>query len=187
MYYSTTRSELPWFKYYNICYRCRDEISVWRNTQSQIVSDKKVCSITYSLKSHLCAFRNADVPLNNKCFQDLWIDMHHERLILHNEDIYIYIYIYIYIIYSSLRFDHITSLAEGTGTDWLQTRRTVFQYVHGSAPPYLVNELSRPTDSQARCRLRSASSSILVVRRFVDCTTQGYKHYLLSSMRLHGS
>jgi len=41
----------------------------------------------------------------------------------------------------------------------------VFKCVHGSAPPYLAEELGRPADSLARCKLRSASSSILAVRR----------------------
>ena len=36
---------------------------------------------------------------------------------------------------------------------------------NGDVPPYLADELSRPADSQARCRFRSASSHIRVVRR----------------------
>jgi len=38
----------------------------------------------------------------------------------------------------------------------------VFKCVHGFAPPYLADELCRPADFQARFRLRSATSSILV-------------------------
>ena len=41
----------------------------------------------------------------------------------------------------------------------------MFKCVHGSASPYLADELSHPADSQARCRLRSALSHILVVHR----------------------
>jgi len=41
----------------------------------------------------------------------------------------------------------------------------VFKCVHGSASPYLVGESSHPADSKARCRLRSTSLSIMVVRR----------------------
>jgi len=39
----------------------------------------------------------------------------------------------------------------------------VCKSMHGTAPPYLADELSRSADLQARCRLRSESSSSLVV------------------------
>jgi len=52
----------------------------------------------------------------------------------------------------------------------------VFKCVHGSAPPYLTDELSCPADSLARCRLHSASSSILVVRR-TRLTTVGDDYF----------
>jgi len=75
------------------------------------------------------------------------------------------------LIYSSLRYDHITPLLRRL--HWLKAKERsdfkltvlVFKCVHGSASPYLANELSRQADSLARCRLRSALSSILVVRR----------------------
>jgi len=75
------------------------------------------------------------------------------------------------LIYSSSRFDHITLLLRQL--HWLKAKARidfklavlVFKCAHGSAPPYLVDELSRPADPLARCRLRSAWSSILVVRR----------------------
>jgi len=75
------------------------------------------------------------------------------------------------LIYSSSRFGHITPLLRQL--HWLKAKERidfkltvlVFKCVDGSAPPYLADELSRPADSLARCRLRSASSSILVVRR----------------------
>jgi len=40
-----------------------------------------------------------------------------------------------------------------------------FSCVHVCAPPYLVDELSRLADSQARCKLWSASSVLLVICR----------------------
>jgi len=75
------------------------------------------------------------------------------------------------LIYSSSRFDHITPLLRQL--HWLKAKKQidfklavlVFKCVNGSAPPYLADELSRPAFSQARCRLRSASSSVLEVRR----------------------
>jgi len=86
------------------------------------------------------------------------------------------------LIYSSSRFDHITALLRQL--HWLKAKeRTdfklavlVFKCVHGSAPPYLADELSRPADSLALCRLRSASSSILVVRR-TRLTTVGDRSF----------
>jgi len=55
-----------------------------------------------------------------------------------------------------------TSLAEGKGTDWSQKRRTCVQMCPYVCASYTspMNELRRPADSQARWRLRSASSSI---------------------------
>jgi len=74
------------------------------------------------------------------------------------------------LISSLSRFDHITSLLRQL--HWLKTKERigfklaerVFKCIHRSSPPYLADELSRPVDSLARCRLRSVSSSILVVR-----------------------
>jgi len=86
------------------------------------------------------------------------------------------------LIYSSSRFDHITPLLRQLR--WLKAKERidfklavlVFKCVHGSAPPYLADELSRPADSQTQCRLRSASSSILVVRR-TRLTTVGVRSF----------
>ena len=41
----------------------------------------------------------------------------------------------------------------------------VYKYFHGSAPSFLVNELCQVTDVKTRQRLRSASSSSLIVSR----------------------
>jgi len=68
------------------------------------------------------------------------------------------------LIYSSSRFDHITPLLRQL--HWLKAKGQIdfklsvllFKCVHGSAPPHLADELSRPAaDSLAPCRLRSAS------------------------------
>jgi len=59
----------------------------------------------------------------------------------------------------------------------------VFKCVHWSAPPYLADELSRPADSLARCRLRMASSSILVVRR-TRLTTVGDRSFPVAASRV---
>jgi len=86
------------------------------------------------------------------------------------------------LIYSSSRFDHITPLIRQL--HWLKAKEQIdfklallmFKCVHWSAPPYLADELNRPADSQARCRLRSASSSTLVVRR-TGLTTVGNRSF----------
>jgi len=77
------------------------------------------------------------------------------------------------LVYSSSRCGHITPLLRQL--HWLKAKERidfkfavlVYKYMHGTAPPYLADELSRSVHSQARCRLRSASSSSssLVVRR----------------------
>jgi len=91
-------------------------------------------------------------------------------------------------IYLSSRFDHIILLLRQL--HWLKAKERmnfklavlVFNCVHGSAPPYLADELSRSADSLARCRLRSASSSILVVRR-TRLTTVGDRSFPVAASR----
>jgi len=75
------------------------------------------------------------------------------------------------LVYSSSRCGHITLLLRQL--HWLKAKDRidfklavlVYKCMHGTAPPYLANDLSRSADLQASCRLRSASSSSLVVRR----------------------
>jgi len=91
------------------------------------------------------------------------------------------------LIYSSSRFNHITPLLRQL--HWLKEKERidyklavlVFKWVHGSAPPYIANE--RPADFQALCRLRSASSSILVVRR-TRHTTVGDRSFPVVASRV---
>jgi len=88
-----------------------------------------------------------------------------------------------------IRDDHITPLLRQL--HWLKAKERidfelavlVFKCVHGSAPPYLADELSRPADSLARCRLRSTSSSILVVRR-TRITTVGDRSFPVAASRV---
>ena len=99
-----------------------------------------------------------------------------------------------WLIYSSSRFEHILHSSVNS-TGWRRRREKakeridfklavlVFKCVHGSAPPYLTDELSRPADSQARCRLRSASSHILVVRR-TNLTTVGDRSFPVAASRV---
>ena len=93
------------------------------------------------------------------------------------------------LIHSSSRFEHITPLLRQLHRLKAKQRIEfklavlVFKCVHGSAPPYLADELSRPADSQARCRLRSASSHILVVRR-TRLTTVGDRSFPVAASRI---
>jgi len=45
----------------------------------------------------------------------------------------------------------------------------VYKCRQGVAPPYLADELCQPADTEARCCLRSASTSSLIVRRIRGC------------------
>jgi len=70
------------------------------------------------------------------------------------------------LVYSSSRFGHITPLL--SQLHWLKVKERidfefavfVYKCMHRTAPPYLANELA---DLQARCRLRSTSSSSLLI------------------------
>jgi len=86
------------------------------------------------------------------------------------------------LIYSSSRFDHITPPCRQL--HWLKAKERIdFKLtvlLFKCVPPYLANELSRPADSLARCRLRSASSSILVVRQ-TRLTSVGDRSFLVAA------
>ena len=74
-------------------------------------------------------------------------------------------------IYSTSRYDHISPLL--SQLHWLKARERidfklavlVFKCLNGTAPAYLAEELSHSSDFVNRRRLRSASSSGLIVRR----------------------
>jgi len=75
------------------------------------------------------------------------------------------------LIFSSLRFQHITPLLRQLL--WLKAPERiafkqsvlVYKCLHGSAPAYLIDELCQVADVEARQRLRSSSSSIFII----DC------------------
>jgi len=76
-----------------------------------------------------------------------------------------------WLVFSSWRYKHITPLLHQL--HWLKAvERTdyklallVYKCWQGVAPPYLTDELCQQADTEARCRLRSASASSLIVRR----------------------
>lgn len=73
------------------------------------------------------------------------------------------------LICSSRKYDHITPLL--SELHWLKMQQRieyklgvlVYRCLHGLAPPYLANSLQRVSDLDSRRRLRSASTSALVV------------------------
>jgi len=75
------------------------------------------------------------------------------------------------LVYSSPSCGHITlllrQLHQLKAKERIDFKLTLLVYkgMHGTAPPYLTDELSQSADSQGRCRLRSAPSSSLAVRR----------------------
>ena len=93
------------------------------------------------------------------------------------------------LVYSSSMFSHITSLLRQL--HWLKAKQRieikvavlVYKCLQGSAPHYLADELCRTADIQGRSRLRSASSSQLVVRQ-TRRTTLGNRSFLVAGQRL---
>ena len=75
------------------------------------------------------------------------------------------------LVFSSSKCAHITPLLRQL--HWLRAPERidfklavlVYNCLHGTAPSYLVDDLRRTTDLQARRHLRSASLSSLIVRR----------------------
>ena len=75
------------------------------------------------------------------------------------------------LVYSSRKFDHVTSLLRQL--HWLKVPERidyklavlVYKCQHGSASPYLADEVCRPADIEGRRCLPSASSPSLIVRR----------------------
>jgi len=75
------------------------------------------------------------------------------------------------LVFSALRYDRITPLL--TQLHWLKVPEgiefklavLVYKCLHQTAPPYLAEELHQSSGDEARQRLRSASTSSLVVPR----------------------
>jgi len=90
------------------------------------------------------------------------------------------------VVYSSSKCVPITPLLRQL--HWLKAKERidikltvlVYKYKHGTASTYLADELSRSTDSQARCRLCLALSSSLVVRR-THLSTVGDRSFLVTA------
>ena len=76
-----------------------------------------------------------------------------------------------WLVFPSSRYNPITPLLHEL--HWLKAAEKidyklallVYKCRQGAAPSYLADELCEPADFAARCRLRSASSSSLVIRR----------------------
>ena len=76
-----------------------------------------------------------------------------------------------WLVFSLSRYDHITPLVRQL--HWLKAGERmdfklallIYTCQHGAALSYLADELSQPTDFEARRRLPSASSPSLIVRR----------------------
>jgi len=75
------------------------------------------------------------------------------------------------LVFSSSRFEHITPLLHQL--HWLKAQERiqfklavlVYKCLHGAAPAYLADDLHQPAELEARRRLRSASTSSLLIRR----------------------
>jgi len=86
------------------------------------------------------------------------------------------------LIFSSSKFQHITPLLHQL--HWLKApERIAFKYavlaytrLHGPAPAYYIDELCQVADVEARQRLRSSSSSSLIVSR-TRLSTAGFPSF----------
>ena len=93
------------------------------------------------------------------------------------------------LIFSSSKFQHITPLLHQL--HWLKAPERiafkqsvlVYKCLHGSAPAYLTDELCQVADVEARQRLRSSSSSSLIVSR-TRLLTVGDRAFLVAAARV---
>ena len=93
------------------------------------------------------------------------------------------------LVFSSSRFDHIAPLLHQL--HWLKAAERidykiallVYKCLHGAAPSYLADELCQPADLHERRRLRSASSSSLIVRR-TRLSTVGDRAFPVAAARV---
>jgi len=93
------------------------------------------------------------------------------------------------LVFSASRYDHITPLLRQL--HWLKAPERVefklavlvYKYRQRTAPSYLFKELCQPADFEARRRLRSASSSSLVVRR-TRLSTVGDRAFPVAAARI---
>ena len=90
------------------------------------------------------------------------------------------------LIFSYSRFDHITPLLRQLYALAFKCAVLVYKCLHGSAPSYLVDELCQVADVEARQRLRSASSSSLIVGR-TRLSTVGDRAFSVAAARIWNS
>jgi len=96
------------------------------------------------------------------------------------------------LVFSSSKYDHITPLLRQL--HWLRAPERIefkiavlaYKCLHGTAPSYLVDELHRASDVEARRRLRSSSSSSLLVRR-TRLSTVGDRAFPVAASRTWNS
>ena len=89
-------------------------------------------------------------------------------------------------------YDHITLFLHEL--HWLKAAERIdyklalraYKCLQGAAPSYLADELREPADFAARCRLRSASSSSLVIRR-TRLSTVGNRAFPVAAARVWSS
>jgi len=93
------------------------------------------------------------------------------------------------LIFLSSKVDHVTPVLRQL--HWLKVPERidfklavlVYKCLHGLAPPYLIDELCRPADLEARQRLHSASSLSLIVRR-TRISTVGDRAFAVAAARV---
>jgi len=96
------------------------------------------------------------------------------------------------LIFSSSKFQHITPLLHQL--QWLKAPERiafkhavlVYKCLHGSAPAYLTDELCQVADVEARQRLRSSSSSSMIVSR-TRVLTVGDRAFPVTAARVWNS
>jgi len=96
------------------------------------------------------------------------------------------------VVFSSSRYEHITPLLRQL--HWLKAAERidyklallVYKCRQGVAPPYLANELCQSAVTEARCRLRSASASSLIVHR-TQLSTVGDRAFPVAAPRIWNS
>ena len=93
---------------------------------------------------------------------------------------------------SSSRYEHVTPLLRPL--HWLKAAERidyklallVYKCRQGVVPPYLADELCQLADTEARCRLRSASTSSLIVR-CMWLSTVGDRTFPVAARRIWNS
>ena len=96
------------------------------------------------------------------------------------------------LIFRARKFDHVTDLL--FNLHWLRAPERItykvtvlmYQCLHGAAPGYLADDLHRVTDDVTRSRLRSASTSVLIIPR-TRLSTIGDRSFPAADARIWNS